>query len=254
MPKMQKSDSADNSQGQALSYVLGVYFGDGCVDVAWRNKDGTERKRFRLRAIDEDFVAFTSEQLKRAFNVEPTHGVDNSKRFGKKTLHSVTVSQDGIGEYIQSICGKRTIIPNIVYSSEENKRAFIEGFLDSEGWVVIIAQELGRFYLQIGVGATTEMIYEIAKLMTELGIKVGKIKTKRYPSGKILKSTLFNIESFLASGLRFNASRKQRKIDGYLQARQALKDSGLYKPNGASFNDYKRTFRETVRSGFQAKE
>ena len=242
---MQKSEDADNQQGQALSYVVGVYFGDGCVDTAWRNQDGTERKRFRLRAIDQDFVERTALSIQQAFNVECRRGMDNSKRFGKKPLHLIT-AMSGVGEYLESITDRRRFIPNLIYQTKENTRQFIIGLLDSEGWVSFQFQELGRFYIEVGIGMTSEHMGEFIRMLNNAGVITHKVKTKKYPSGKVMKLTKFNVDSFLRSGIRFNCSRKQNRIDSYLNAIKSLKESGMYYANGASFNDYKRTFRESV--------
>jgi hypothetical protein len=56
-----------NQQGQALSYVVGVYFGDGCVTHRKFNGDGSENRCFALSVIDKDFRDYTAEQARIAF-------------------------------------------------------------------------------------------------------------------------------------------------------------------------------------------
>ena len=254
-PKMENTSFAVNQQGHALSYVLGVYFGDACIDTAWTNKDGTERKRIRLRVIDKDFIAAFSEAFQTAFpNTQTTIWYDEKigkkGRFGKQPMHCVS-AMDGVPEYIESITGKRTIIPNLVYQSDDSLIQFIIGLLDSEGWVAILKQDLGKFYLQIGLATTSEMVYEVKKILNKLGIKTGKVLTKKYPSGKILKTILFNTQSFVESNLYFNIRRKQKRIEAFLAARKRLDKVG-YNPNGVGFNDDKREYRERVRKEFLA--
>ena len=258
VPKMQQSPIAVNQQGHALSYVLGAYFGDASITHAWTNNDGSEVLQMRLRVIDEEFVGRFYEALKDAFpgsNPKLTLNINNGTKghHGKKPLHCVTVRR-GVPEYIQSIAGKRTLIPSVVYRSTRDTKAFLEGILDSEGWVIIVSQEKGRFYLQIGFAMTSEMVYEMQKMLHRLGIKTAKIKTKHYPSGKILKTCMFNTVSFLESGLKFTAKRKQGRIDAFSAATKLLKDTGFYNSSGASFNDYKLGYREFVREGLLANE
>lgn len=209
----------------------------------------------RLRVIDADFIARFAAAIRDAFPAsEPCVsfeiGNGNKGHFGKKPLHMVRVRR-GVPEYIQSIAGKKTLVPNIVYRSEEDTRAFIEGILDSEGWVHISSQEKGRFYLQIGFAMTSELVYEVQKMLNRMGVKTARIKTKHYPSGKIMKTCMFNTASFIDSGLRFVSERKQRKIDGFVKAQMALREAG-FTPNGVSFNDYKLRYREGLRDDLLA--
>lgn len=252
---MQKSPIAVNQQGHCLSYVLGVYYGDATITRAWINGDGSERYQMRLRVIDREFIERFAAALEDAFpgsNACIQFEMNNGTKghWGKKPLHMVTVRR-GVPEYIQSIAGKRTLIPSVVYRSDADIRAFVEGVLDSEGWVHVASQEKGRFYLQIGFAMASEMVYEAQKMLNRMGIKTARIKTKRYPSGKILKSCMFNTASFIESGLRFTATRKQKKIDAFVAAQQMLKEAG-FTPNGQSFNDYKLRFREDLRDDLLA--
>lgn len=255
VPKMQKSPVAVNQQGYCLSYVLGVYFGDASIDRAWANDDGSETLRMRLRVIDQDFAERFEAAVKDAFPASSPRLQLDSKNgekghFGKKPLHCVTVRQ-GVPEYIQSIAGKKTLIPSVVYRSEADTRAFVEGILDSEGWVHVASQEKGRFYLQIGFAMQSDAVYELEKMLHRMSIKTARIKTKRYASGKIMKSLMFNTSSFIESGLRFTSARKQRKIDAFVEAQKLLKEAG-FRPDGRSFNDYKLRFRENLRKDLLA--
>lgn len=258
VPKLQQSPIAVNQQGHALSYVVGVYFGDASINRAWTNDDGSETLQMRLRVIDEDFVQRFAKEVEEAFpgsNPKITLNAANGEKghHGKKPLHQVRVRR-GVPEYILSIAGKRTLIPNVVYRSKADTRAFVEGILDSEGWVFIQSGNLGAFYLQVGFAMTSDVVYELQKMLQRLGIKTAKIKTKHYPSGKILKSCMFNTASFLDSKLKFTARRKQGRIDAFVAARKLLSDTGFYNPSGASFNDYKLGYREFVRDGLLANE
>lgn len=255
VPKLQKSPVAVNQQGHFLSYVLGVYFGDASIHRAWTNDDGSETLEMRLRVIDEEFIARFGKSVEEAFpgsNPQIKLNIKNGEKghLGKKPLHYVRVRR-GVPEYIQSIAGKKTLIPNIVYRSDDDLRAFVEGILDSEGWVHVASQEKGRFYLQIGFAMASDLVYEMQKMLNRMGVKTARIKTKHYPSGKLMRTCMFNTASFIDSGLRFTASRKQKRIDAFVEAQQLLREAG-FKPNGQSFNDYKLRYREGLRDDLLA--
>lgn len=251
---MQKSPVAVNQQEYDLAYVLGVYFGDASIDKAWTNGDGSEVLRMRLRVIDQDFAERFQSAVEIAFpgsapKLQLNAANGDKGHFGKQPLHCVTVRR-GVPEYIESIAGKKTVIPNIVYRSEGDTRAFIEGLLDSEGWVALVGQKLSRFYLQIGFAMTSEQVYEVQKMLNRMGIKTARIKTKRYPSGKILKTLMFNTDAFIQSGLKFTSARKQRKVDAFAAAREVLKGAGFC-PGGSNLNDYKLSLREGLKQAVQ---
>ena len=166
---MEKSQIADNQQGQALSYVVGLYYGDGCVTHRKFNKDGTENRCFSFQSIDEDFRDHCVKNFKIAFPDTTIYSFKN-KREGKGMIYSFRAER--IGTYIEKITGKRTLIPNFVYSNRENKISFIEALLDSDGWVTDTSYlNKNQISCAIGLCSTSEMSYEFKKILTDIGIK-----------------------------------------------------------------------------------
>lgn len=247
---MEKSEVAVNQQGQALSYVIGVYFGDGCVTHRRTNVDGTINRCFILQVIDKDFRDYTAEQCKACFP-ESTIYVGDHPREGKGMIYHLRVGL--VGDFIERIAGKRTIIPNFAYASDANKRAFLGGLLDSEGWVTDTTYlRKNEIACVIGFAIVSELAWEFKNMLESLGVKVGKVHTKTLPSGKVAKQMHFNTASFLESGLEFRCWRKQRKIEGHRWARKVLEEARKSEfPDGVSFNDYKRRLRLQVLAKLQ---
>ena len=97
----------------------------------------------------------------------------------------------------------------------------------------------------IGFAITSELAHEFKNMLESIGVKVGKIGTKKLPSGRTAKQMHFNTASFLDSGLSFHCWRKQRKIEGHRWARKVLEEVAASKlPDGVSFNDYKQSVRQ----------
>lgn len=239
---MEQMVIADNQQGQALSYVVGVYFGDGCVTHRKFNADGSENRCFSLSVIDRDFRDYTAQQARIAFPEATVYPCD-TYREGKGNIYMLRVER--VGHYLERITGKRTLIPNFVHETV-NTGPFLEGLLDSEGWVTDTTYlKKNEIACVIGFAITSELAHEFKGLLEGLGVKVGKVHTKKLPSGRIAKQMHFNTTSFLESGLSFHCWRKQRKIEGHRWAREVLKEVAASKlPSGVSFNDYKQSVRQ----------
>lgn len=237
--------NADNQQEQALSYIYGAYFGDGCVVYRSAGENGIPNKCFTMQVIDKDFRDYVAEQGKIAFP-DASINTFEGPRDGKGIIYHVRIER--IGHMLETVTGKRTIIPNLVYSSKETMMAFIEGILDSEGWVTDTTYlRKNEVSCSIGFAITSELAHEFKRMIELLGVKVGKIHTKKIPSGKVAKQMHFNTASFLESGLQFHCWRKQRKIEGHRWGRKVIQEVISAKlPEGVSFNDYKQSVRRQV--------
>jgi LAGLIDADG-like domain len=159
-----------------------------------------------------------------------------------------------VGQYLEAITGKLTLVPNFVYASNANRRAFLEGLLDSEGWVTDTTYlRKNEIACVIGFAITSELAHEFKTMLESLGIKVGKVHTKTIPSGRVAKQMHFNTASFLDSGLTFHCWRKQRKVEGHRWARKVLEEVVATKlPDGVSLNDYEQSARKRVIEVLQA--
>lgn len=236
---------ADNQHGQALSYVLGVYFGDGCVTRRFTYKDGSENRCFQLSTIDADFRDYTAEKAILAFPDSKPYKHEH-QRDKKRRVYFLRV--DNVGTFLETITGKRTIIPNIVYASRENTKAFLEGLLDSEGWATDTSYlKKNEIYLSIGLAIGSELAHEFKRMLEDFGVISGKMHTRKLESGRVMKQMQFNTASFLESGLEFHCWRIQRRLEAHRWARLVLKEVAASKlPDGVSFNDYKQSVRESV--------
>ena len=209
MPKSKNPVIADNQQGKHLSYVVGVYFGDGMVSL---NHGGVEAKFFRLEVIDKDFRDHTAYCCEVAFTDHTATSFETIKD-GKK-YYGLQVR--GIGNYIESITGKRRFVPNFIYKNDENKKAFVEGLIDSEGWIQLQAGKNGSVFRgHIGFAITSEVIYELTKILAQIGVKYGKIGTYTKNRKKALKNISINVPSFINAGLKFHIARKQERVEKF---------------------------------------
>lgn len=238
MPKTQKIVVADNQQGHALCYLLGVYFGDGCVTLRRTNKDGTENRCFTMTVVDKDFRDHVAEQFAVTFPEHKPYLFDYNRPGRDRTQYSVRVGL--VGPWFESMTGKRMSIPAMVYASRESRKAFLEGLMDSEGWVSDTTHlNKGYIYLQVGVGLTCDLTSEFKRLFEACGIRTGKMHNRVLPNGKVMHQIHLNSADWMASDFGFHCWRKQRKVEAHRLARQLIQDAKHL--DKASFNEYKRT-------------
>lgn len=241
---MEKPSFAVNQQGYSLAYLIGVYFGDGCITRRKLNKNGTENRCFVLQVIDQDFRDYFSNQAKAAFPKSVIYSHDYN-RSGKGMVYSSRIGL--VGKWLEDITGKRSLIPNLVYQSDETKAAFVEGLMDSEGWVTDTSHlKNGYLYLQIGFSSTGEFVPEMQKILGELGIRSGKIHTRKIKSGRVAKTLHLNSGDWLAGNLVFHCWRKQRKVEAHRLARRVLDQAKRL--DRETFNDCKRELIERLRA------
>ena len=232
---MQKTDIAVNQQGSVLSYLIGVLMGDGCTYMKKNGHGSKYRTVFHLKTIDSDFADEVEKglrQIKPEIKISRTIQKQHPNAHGKKPLHYVTTSDD-FAQYLREITHNKTLIPTEAY---EYPKKFIEGFLDSDGFVSInVDNKTGTIRLQVGVGKSGGYFHSIKKMLEDEGIKTGKMQIHRTNHGKVIHRIKFNPQSFLESGLRFHIARKQNRLDAY---RKAVDIMGKQRVR-ATFNDYK---------------
>lgn len=226
MPQMQKFGVAANQQGSAFSYLIGVLMGDGCT----YEKDG--KIVFHLKTIDQDFADKVESCLRACrpeIKISRTIQQQHPTAYGKKPLHYVT-TYDEIARILREVTHNKTFVPICV------PRYFLQGFLDSEGFVSIHHDDkTGTIRLQVGMCKSGEYFHTIKKMIEKEGVKTQKTQIQRLPSGKVINRVRFNPQSFLESGLKFSIARKQNRLDAY---RKAVDTMGKQRVK-ATFNDYK---------------
>jgi len=202
-----------------LAYLIGVYLGDGCIDST---------NRFRLKVIDKDFVEYTAKCiLDVCGDILPVMETDENYTYKGKTklVHNyyLQYSKNDFVNWLRSLSDKETVPSIIPRTATLETKKFLEGLMDSEGWISMSRQikfEKGTHRWGIGIAATSGWIRESKDLFQKFGIRIHKEQTGVSRSGKILYSYGFNPCSFAYSGLKFNISRKQERLELYKKEMQ----------------------------------
>lgn len=204
-PRSGKVVRIGQSADKSYAYLLGVYLGDGCV-TEQRGKNV-----FRLNTIDMDFALATKaaiEDLGYTASIS-THAVKKSS----KPNNSLYCGSVALCERLVMDCDGKSRIPE--FRGPIEAMAFIEGVMDSEGFVAEKTQnKTGRAYY-MGFKSCDVWVPKLVSLMQSVGLKIGKRQTEKPRQPHYKAPTRFHIkmQSWVNSGLRFNIQRKQQRVD-----------------------------------------
>lgn len=199
------------SAGKSFAYILGVYFGDGCIT------NERKRKVFRLEVMDEDFALEFVKQLESLKAHNKFYKIENSRYIQGYSYIVVCRQYDLINTLLEDTNNKTTI-PDYVYKwNKENKLAFIAGLMDSEGFVSqrtkIMKNGLPSF--QMGIKMDFNILKQFKKILQSVGIKTGKFSLTKTIVNIQTANLSININSWIDSGAYFNIQRKNKKVQEY---------------------------------------
>lgn len=212
------------SAGKDYAYLLGTYFGDASIV-----KRTDTCYTYTIEAIDRDFVERVADEIKNFTGKRPNIFERGRKTSLGKTMYALTISKKETFRPFYVDTGKCNFIPEYVYDwPEENKIAFIEGVLDSDGWVSARKNPAGITQFQMGYGASFSWVCDIKRIMESLGIDCCKIREYKMKSGKTMYTFTINMRSFVESKVKFTSTRKNSKVIAFQELKMCNKPQRLY--------------------------
>jgi hypothetical protein len=196
------------SAGKSRAYLLGVYLGDGCV-TRYGNSVA-----FKVNTIDEDFVAAIVAALADVSGVPARVSKYEVKKSSKPNHHVYCVDKH-LCEWMRQETHSKESLPEMSKWTDEERKAFIVGLMDSEGYVAEkTTGKTGRAYY-MGFKSCDVWVPDFVRLVQSVGLVVGKVsECSPYKEG-YKTPTRFHIkmQSWVDSGMRFNIARKQLRVD-----------------------------------------
>ncbi|MCK9544484.1 MAG: hypothetical protein M0R03_20895 [Novosphingobium sp.] len=196
------------SAGKSYAYLLGVFLGDGCVTRV------QGYPAFRLNTIDEDFALATkaalSEMTRRVISIHK-HDVKKSS----KPNHSLRCGDPEICAHLLAVTNHKLVIPAFVHDWEKGRKlAFIQGVMDSEGFVAGNGNTTNRRYY-MGYKSCDAWVPDFIRILESVGIRIGKVSAEvpRRPGYKTPTRFAIKMQSWIDSGARFGIARKQKRVD-----------------------------------------
>lgn len=199
---------------KTYAYLLGCFFGDASV---FRRGN---TYAYSFECIDKEFIDKVAKCLSDFLNkdVHVHRRTDTNKYY-------LQVCSKKFKVFIDDTAGCR-YIPDYVYQwSNDLKKEFLEGVLDSDGWVSERSNPNGNTNWMMGYGTTYSWAYDIKRMLQSFNVVCGK--TREIPTkNKTQLVFTINLKSFIESGLRFNIERKQKRLNHYREKR--MKSQRLY--------------------------
>lgn len=193
------------SAGKSYAYLLGVYLGDGCVTT----QGG--KLVFKVNTIDEDFALAIQKALKDIGCKSAIYKYEVKK--SSKPNYSLWCGDQELCKNLRIDCAGKARFP--VFTTPQSEHSFIEGLMDSEGFVAEKTEnKTGRAYY-MGFKSCDVWIPEFIRLLQSVGLKIGKRQTEKPVKPHYKAPTRFHIkmQSWVDSGMRFNIKRKQDRVD-----------------------------------------
>lgn len=184
-----------------VSYTLGLYLGDGCLSDY----------NVRIVGIDFDILDYAKTEIESIFPKTCYMSIVEEKYYKLNIASKVS-------KFFRPY--KKKYIPEFVFDwSVSNKKEFIAGLLDADGYISLRKNvKYNNTYAQMGF-VSTNLVGDFSRLLNSVGCKTGKITEKS--NHKINKNwkkcfqLYIPIKSFVEADLYFRCCRKQERLVYY---------------------------------------
>ena len=151
-----------------LCYLLGAFLGDGCAYI------GKSAYQFSITSEDEDFCIKCQNICQKLIN--------------KSGKIRVVFKENRVSYYQLVICSKelvlflieqtknKSMIPMIVYDNTENKRCFLRGIMDADGWISRVQPDDGYTRYRVGFKNIFNFTSDIFGLFRDCNIRTGILR------------------------------------------------------------------------------
>jgi hypothetical protein len=194
-----------------LSYLLGVFLGDGSI---------SQKRTFELQTIDRDFAEYTQARMFVCGKNNPTLKEVGRLTSAGKIVYRASLHDAEFCRVIRRFCPDKESLPREFYSWPWTiQKELIEGLMDSEGYVSKYNEHLAGIHtvyqMSVGIGAKNGWLKELHSFLREKGWKIGEITTSILKDGNGFFKFHFNKSDFLSRDLKFNIQRKQSRLDAW---------------------------------------
>lgn len=197
------------SAGKDLAYLYGVYFGDGSI-----TKRSEKHFQFAFETIDKDFMQHVLDVLFLLLKKTPKVTQRNRGKNRNDTYY-ISVSNIFFKEMYDSTYKKQIIPDWIKHGSLDIKKSFLQGCLDSDGWVSVHHNKKGTKSYSMGYCKGAGYVFDIITMMKEVGLHIPPPKAKEQKSNKVCFYIVINIQSWIKSGMIFSIARKNNRVEEY---------------------------------------
>ena len=197
-----------------LSYLTGSLLGDGCLYV------GKNSYQFSITSEDYDFCEMCFNLVKDIFGKKGR--IKTIKKDGKISYYQLVVCSKKIVNFFLEETLSKKRIPSYVYTNDNTIKSFMQGLMDSDGWICKVNASDGYIRYRVGFKNISEWTMPFKVMFSNLGVKTGKLReitNDRY--GKPSKNSYtFSINTLdYCNKIGFRILRKQKIQKEYLNAK-----------------------------------
>lgn len=215
----------DKSRG----YFYGVLLGDGHINYTQRSLENAADNKNRrgpmlmLKCCDYEMIDAWRDSIKEitGFGYKISKHNPGVNSHGKRKQYKLRVSERLLVDEAQELTAHKTIIPNEIWSgSGDVKKAFIQGLMDSEGWInFFLSDGLKHCDMTLGFACADPWFDDFYRLVNAVGVETSKIYNrkpafkKNGEKCKPLRLFKLSIHGYINAGLSFTIKRKRDRLE-----------------------------------------
>jgi len=202
----------ENVYTSDFAYLIGSLLGDGCLYI------GKNSYQFSITSEDYDFCEKCQNIVKEMFNKKSN--IKTVKKGNRVSYYQLVVCSKKIVYFLKKITKDKTVIPDFIYKNDIFKKSFVQGIMDSDGWISKVNASDGYIRYRVGFKNISPWTVEFKNILTSLSVKNGRMK-KVSNSRSLKKAFCFTINTFdYCNKIGFRINRKKRISKEYLGERK----------------------------------
>jgi len=213
----------DNQQGnlhimdkyfEVMGYSIGAMMGDGSVKMytfrSQENSPMVTTTNTNIRCMDSECVQRVCSEINNLFQKD--YKVTSYLNPNSTKIYQCAISDKVIYDFFHYFIREKLHIPDEAFRvSRSSKIDFIAGLFDTDGYVTSHSG-----YYRVGFASRHRTFVEdTVRLLSKLGVKVGKIHTQVSQYDTTMYIIKPNIRSFIEAGCYFFILRKADKLAKY---------------------------------------
>jgi len=207
----------------AIGYFYGVLLGDGHINYTPNALADVRRgPMLMLKCCDIEMIEAWRDAIKTiiGFDYKISKHNPGINSGAHRQQYKLRVAQRQFVDQAETDTSHKTKIPGYILAGDrEIKLAFIQGLMDSEGWINFhLSGGIGMNDMTLGFGCCDVWFDAFYQLVQSQGIKVSKVYTRKPvkkrngEDGKTLHLFKFDIQSYIDAGLGFTIKRKADRL------------------------------------------
>lgn len=197
------------------AYLYGVILGDGFFGKESWKKEGYAY--LLLKSIDIEFVEKFRSVVQNLTGKQYSIYKNTDKGDGKKRqpCHLCKCYAKELVTELVAFSNNKTEIPNFIKDGDsEIKLAFIQGLMDSEGYITMSISSLKQWNVGIYLACTASWMKDVYRFFKECDIKTSDLSIRKMKDGR--KDVFWfkiDIQDYIDKGLSFCMTRKKSRLE-----------------------------------------